>query len=160
MAQKQTLRQFIEVYGIDMNELVSVLLGRRDYLSQEQKTQLAALAPPEAFILPANARRNRDDAPSFGEKFDMLEEVEAQIRLIREMRENVYDDDGNLDVKLAKDTASSATSLLSLLNKLHEEIVNRRRLQEIEDALVESLRDAPEEVRARFFENLESRKKV
>lgn len=141
------LKRHIANYGITTSELVEELVIRSHQITAQDLKRLKNLLPED----PAEKRKNGLNAD-----FNMLEEVRAQVELVQDMRESVYDKNGEItDIKEAKDVATAATQLLTTLNKMMSDIINRDYLKRIADAIVEAVSSLPEENQEKFFKHLE-----
>jgi len=104
-------------------------------------------------ILPASL-----DGQVFDADFSMAEEVTMQLTVLKAVRDKVISHEGKLvsgqTVKDAKDLIQSSASLLQLLQKLRNEIINSDRLKAVEDAVITTLKGKDEEVLLEFMDNL------
>lgn len=137
------LAEYAANYGVDVNELID-FLGTVP-LSQAQGERL------EALFTPAGPKaRASDDA------LDLNAEVQAQLRLIRQMRSNL-ERDGYSDSTALKNTVQATNQLLNLLSRLQDEVTNMARLTKIEDAVVATFETLDESLYTKFMEELEKR---
>lgn len=136
--------------GVNLDELIDFLITRKQFLRPDQIARIRAELPPNV----------ADPPPTrFGSEFDLLEEIQTQINAVQILRDRVIQD-GELaegvTVRDAKEALSAATSLITTLNKVYQDIVNASRLRQIELATVEVVKEFPE-LHDRFFSLLKTR---
>jgi hypothetical protein len=138
--------------GVNLDELIDFLITRKQFLRPEQLQRLQIAFPAPNDPTPPPVTR-------FGSEFDLLEEIQTQINAVQILRDRVIQD-GELaegvSVRDAKEALSAATSLITTLNKVYQEIVNANRLRQVELATVEVIKEFPE-VHAHFFPLLKPR---
>lgn len=100
--------------------------------------------------------------PEYGADFDMIEEVNEQIKAVRALRSSVLDpvtgqvrdDKSSRDVK---EIVSTSATLLTSLMKFHEKIINQDRMRALEQATIEVVKDLSPEAQEKFFTALEEK---
>lgn len=139
--------------GVNLDELIDFLVTRKPFLRPEQihRIQGAFSVPVE---LPSAPQQERLSA-----EFDFLAEVQTQINAVQILRNRVIDNDQLADgvsVRDAKEALSAATSLITTLNKVYQDIVNANRLRQVEMAVIDTVKKFPE-VHKEFLALLKSR---
>ena len=102
------------------------------------------------------------DDPEYGADFDMVEEVNEQIKAVRALRASVMDpetggirqDKSTRDVK---EIVSSSSTLLTWLMKFHEKIIYQDRMRALEQATIEVVKDLDQQAQDKFFSVLEEK---
>lgn len=104
---------------------------------------------------------NRQDTQDFGANFDLAEEITFQLQALTAVRENIFSQDGRIrdgkTIKDAKEFLTSSTSLLQLLQKSRNELINADRMQAMEEAIIETLNEQTDEIKEAFMSKFESR---
>ena len=97
--------------------------------------------------------------PGYGADFDLAEEINSQIKVVRALRAKILGEDGSLNeginAREAKELIASGTTMVSTLMKHHKDIVNQDRLMAVEAATIEAVKTLPPENQEAFFETLE-----
>ena len=134
----------------DLEDSVAFICAHARFLNANQRSRLRAVS------------RETGETPQeiiYGADFQLGEEVEAQIRAVRAIRDHVLDRHGNIKegvmLREAKDVVTSGGQLLSTLMKFHKEVVNMERLRRLEQAVVAVLREEDEELAARVLKLME-----
>lgn len=87
--------------------------------------------------------------------FSMADELQAQIRAVRAIRNKIMSDKGvlsdDISTREAKEVVSSGSTLLGTLMKYHEKVVNMERMRMLESSVIEALAEVDEEVRDRVL---------
>ena len=107
----------------------------------------------------ASAGRGTED-PEYGADFDLVQEMNDQIRVVRALRNKVIDPEtgaikGDHSARDAKELIGSSNTMLASLMKFHDKIVNQDRVRAIEHATIEVVKTLPKESQEKFFEALE-----
>lgn len=141
----EDFQEFVAQNGVSMASVIDYFITCQAFLTPGDQARLL-----EAI----GGGRVEDDGT-----FDLLAEVEAQLKLARLIRSTVLskDDENRIvgTVRDAKDALSACTTLLSILHKLYEEIYNQNRMRAIEQATEKALKDVSEDVHQAFLENLQ-----
>ncbi len=107
-------------------------------------------------VLPA-----QEDSQEFGADFDMSQELTNQLQALQAVRNKIFSSDGRLaegqTIKEAKDFMSSSATLLQLLQKSKSEFINIERLQAIEEATIDTIKELGEDKTKLFLNNLKDR---
>jgi len=107
-------------------------------------------------VLPA-----QESAQEFGADFDMSAELSNQLNALQAVRNKIFSVDGRLadgqTIKDAKDFMSSSSALLQLLHKSKAELINIERLQAVEEATIETIKELGEDKTKLFLKNLHER---
>lgn len=91
--------------------------------------------------------------PATFEEFDMLDEVQEQMQMVRDLRKTIMASDSN--TRDVKDLITSSTQLFTMLTKMKSEINNQDKLSKIEEATVTAVKSLPLEAQGLFFDTLE-----
>ena len=91
--------------------------------------------------------------PATFEEFDMLDEVQEQMQMVRDLRKTIMASDSN--TRDVKDLITSSTQLFTMLTKMKSEINNQDKLSKIEEATVTVVKSLPLEAQGLFFDTLE-----
>jgi len=95
----------------------------------------------------------------YGAEFDIKEEINAQITLVRTMRRSVLNQNGGLKLDATtrdiKEVIAAGTTLTNLLMKSHEAILNADRQRAMEAALKAAVETLDTDTQAIFFGTLE-----
>lgn len=130
--------------GVDMNALVEFLVSRRKYL-------------PAAMVQRLRAEFASEDPFSIME-IDLLAEVKQQLDVVRTLREAVVDGKRIIGApKDVREALTASTSLLSLISKMYEDVVNMSRMRAVEMAVVDTLRETDEALVPVFMDKLKAR---
>lgn len=108
---------------------------------------------------------NQKDTQEFDASFDLSQEINGQLNALQSIRNQIFSSDGRIrdgqTVKDAKDFMASSSQLLQMLQKSRAELINTERLQAVEEATIETLRELgemiDEDLIKRFLEALESK---
>lgn len=96
---------------------------------------------------------------NYGADFDIREEINSQIGLVRMMRRNITTETGRLKTDTAtrdiKEVIAAGTTLTTLLMKSHEQILNADRQRAIERAMNDAVKTLDKEAQDVFFNKLE-----
>ena len=137
--------------SVDFSVEVSFIASSPDSLTDEQV----------AILWTALQERVDGDDVEYGADFDLGQEVEAQIGLVRAMRRSVITESGQVLPGVAsrelKEVVSASTTLLSTLSKSHEKIMSFDRMRAIEHAAADAVRTLPHEQQQLFFQTLEEK---
>ncbi len=141
----------------DLEEMVTHLCQHAQYLSQMQKDRLRsslAIHEPEVHTL-AIPETNYDAT------FDLGDEVEQQIKAVRAIRAQVFDEQGRMRADIssreAKEVISTGSTMLATLMKYHEKIMNMDRLRKLELSVMEALAEESKELQDRVLALLEEK---
>lgn len=96
-----------------------------------------------------------EDGDDFDHDFDLKEEINAQLRMLRTMRSRAERE--NISTRELKETLTASSSLITMLIKEQEKVVNIDRLRTVERAVVEAIKDQPHEVQEAFLSFLEGK---
>ncbi|RLA60687.1 MAG: hypothetical protein DRQ89_12445 [Epsilonproteobacteria bacterium] len=99
---------------------------------------------------------------TYGAEYDMTSEVEGLIQSVRAMRNSVMTEDGRMRTDVTpremKDVVTATSSLMNLLMKSHEKLMDFDRHRALEQATIDILRGmGGEEIVTKFVENMEAR---
>lgn len=107
-------------------------------------------------VLPA-----QESVQGFDANFDMGKEITNQLQALQAVRNKIFSSDGRIKegqtVKDAKDFMASSASLLQLLQKSKSELINLERLQAIEEAVIDALKELGDDATELFLKKLEER---
>jgi Mg2+ and Co2+ transporter CorA len=141
----------------DLEEMVTHLCQHAQYLSQMQKERLRSsmgFNEPEEKTL-AVPETNYDAT------FDLGDEVEQQIKAVRAIRAQVFDENGRMRTDIssreAKEVISTGSTMLATLMKYHEKIMNMDRLRKLELSVMEALAEESQELQERVLALLEEK---
>lgn len=129
----------------EAQDAFEALRDRLQYLNAPDQRELQRLLSTELQL----------DGDDFDHEFDLQEEVNAQLRMLRSLRSRA--DRENLSVRETRDVLSSASTLIQMLIKEQEKVVNIDRLRTIEKAVVEAVQTLPQEQQDIFLKNLEGK---
>lgn len=128
---------------------------------------LPHLSGPQATMLVARVHTLElvpvaDRDVTYGAEYDMTSEVEGLIQSVRAMRGSVMTEDGRMRTDVTpremKDVVTATSSLMNLLMKSHEKLMDFDRQRALEQATIEILREmGGEEIVTKFVENMEAR---
>lgn len=145
------IHAFDEQAGIDLSHHVEAILAAHAELTYEQA---------EALWI-ALSERFADETVEYGADFDLTQEVEAQIRAVRAMRESVITKEGKVKSGVGardlKEVVTASNTLLQTLMKTHEKVLNYDRQRALEEATVAAVETLGDEEKTRFFTVLEAR---
>lgn len=100
------------------------------------------------------------DEVEYGADFDIKDEINSQIQMVRAMRRSVLAEDGKIKMDVAtrdlKEVMAAGTTLTNLLMKSHEQILNADRQRAMETALKSAVSTLDKDAQAQFFDTLES----
>lgn len=153
------LKDTLQMQGASLTDLVQYLEEHKAYLSSDHKQKLSDLACVDgigfAGIQPVVTMQ--------AGTLDLREQVHTLWSAVMIILNSEIDFSTgvlkNPDTRNASDALSKATSLASLLSKLYEDVVTQSRMQQIEHAVVETVRAHPgmeETFLALLNKNLES----
>lgn len=127
-------------------DLANFLIERKRFLPKDIKDSLRF-----AFGNPEDIGGSED--------FDLHGEVVAQLKAVKALRQSVISDAGVIvgGARDTKEALSSTTSLLTLLNKIQNDIYNQNRIRAVQKATIEILKELDPELQARFITLLEKR---
>lgn len=131
---------------VNPKDLADFLIERKRFLTSDVKESLRF------------AFGNPDDIAG-AEDFDLHGEVVAQLKAVKALRQSVISDAGTLSgsTRDAKEALSSTTSLLTLLNKIQNDIYNQNRIRSIQKATIDVLKELDPALQTRFISLLETR---
>lgn len=96
----------------------------------------------------------------YGDDFDVAEVINDQLKVVSAIKEKVIGSDGRIkdDVshRDARELLTSINTVIPQLVKHKESVINMRRLQAIESAVIATTRELGEEVRTKFLKTLET----
>lgn len=99
-----------------------------------------------------------EDDLEYGAKFNMLQEINQQMNIIKGLRKEVFTASGRLktgvDLKDAKYVLQANDGMLKTMMAQHEKLVNMERFQKIETAVHKALDKLPAAEREVFLEEL------
>lgn len=135
-----TLTDYVSRYGISLNDLVDLLFTYRDRLSPDQLQKLASLSPNAGFArvsVPSEPMDPKNMVQKLMTATDILlnEHIDFVSNTSRE---------GVVGSKTAMDVISKATPLANLLHKTYEGMNKASTLRQIEEAMVEAVKQFPE----------------
>lgn len=100
------------------------------------------------------------DEVGYGADFDIKDEINSQIQMVRAMRRSVLGEDGKIKTDVAtrdlKEVMAAGTTLTNLLMKSHEQILNADRQRAMETALKKAVETLDKPAQDRFFDTLET----
>lgn len=96
-----------------------------------------------------------EDGDDFDHDFDLKEEINAQLRMLRTMRSRAERE--NISTRELKETLTASSSLITMLIKEQEKVVNIDRLRTVERAVVEAIKEQSHEVQEAFLSFLEGK---
>jgi hypothetical protein len=143
-----TLEQYIDTYGLDMDELALCLLRRIGHLDDIRRQELVRALVPEA---KSAAQENM---------LNLVEEASQNLRAAKALRESVVD--GGQIVGSVQDVQRAllaADRCLETSSKRFQDVYNVTSQLAIETAVKETMEEMPEEVYQRFIDRLESKLK-
>jgi hypothetical protein len=99
---------------------------------------------------------------TYGAEYDMTSEVEGLIQSVRAMRSSVMTEDGRMRTDVTpremKDVVTATSSLMNLLMKSHEKLMDFDRQRALEQATIDTIREmGGEEIVSQFVENMAAR---
>lgn len=116
--------------SLSIKQCVDFLLENRKYIEPGQLDALRSLC---------NLPIGTSDA------VDMRDEVEQQLLLVKGMRERMLErnrsEPNKFDTREFKDLVASSTTLLSMLTKMHDQILNQSRVKALSAALHAAIKD-------------------
>lgn len=116
---------------------------------------------PNIFAKASNLTDSASDDPGYGADFNLSDEVNSQIRVVRSLRNMIMDQETGAikeghSARDAKELISSSNTMLASLMKFHDKIINQDRIRAVEQATIEAVKDLPQESQDRFFDRLEA----
>lgn len=123
----------------------NALKTRLQYLSSPDQQELKHLLIAEL----------DEDVEDFDHEFDLKEEINGQLRMLRTMRSRAERE--TLSTREMKETLTAASSLISMLIKEQEKVLNIDRLRTIERAVVEAVKTLPTDAQEAFLTFLEDK---
>ena len=134
----------------NLNTEVEMIAVNHHLLSQPQVNLLLKIMDP--YI-------ERDEV-EYGADFDIKDEINSQIQLVRAMRRSVLNDGGGIKVDITtrdlKEVMAAGTTLTNLLMKSHEQILSADRQRAMEAALKKAVETLDKDTQAIFFDTLEA----
>ena len=118
---------------------------QKKYDEDESQAYVSEKAAPRAF-------KNLSE-------IDLDKELTDQIAEATSLRDWVLQNVGAFQVNHVTDTLKTVNSLIANAVKMKEQVQNMARMKAFEDAVVETMKEAPAEVKAKFFENLQEKLK-
>ncbi len=156
---------FEEALNTDLIVSVSTVSEAADarLLSQPQIEMLfesLRAAYPATFSTPGSNLGTASPDPGYGADFDLAEEVNAQIRVVRSLRNMIVDPETGAireghSARDAKELIGSGNTMLASLMKFHDKIINQDRVRAMEQATIEAVKDLPQPAQDKFFNKLE-----
>lgn len=138
----------------DLTGAVELLVQHANYVTQELWSRLQGIGRQ------FNDGKVEVDT-SYGADFSMANELAAQIRAVRAMRDRIMRIDGTLSADIstreAKEVVGSMTSMMNTLMKHHQKVVNMERLRMLESSVVEVLGEVDEEVKEMVLVKMEEK---
>ena len=142
------LEDYIDRYGIDMDELALCLLRRIEHLDDVRKQELVRVLVPEA---KSAVQENM---------LDLVEEAAQNLRAAKALRESVVDSGQILGtVQDVQRALLAADRCLETSSKRFQDVYNVTSQLAIETAVKETMEEMPEDIYQKFIERLESRLK-
>jgi len=134
-----------------IKEVVEYLEKHFKYAEHEERVKLAALLNVSYTApLVLNPEDFRIDST-----VDILEEVKAQMQMVRMMRTQILNQGINASAKELQSLVATSTSLFGMLTKYSVDIINQDRIKAIEAAVLEVVKDWAKEAQDKFFAKLE-----
>ena len=134
-------KQAFHVISQDMEDCISDIRIHAELLTPQQVSDLSEC------INHANGHRGLD-----------VSEVDKQYQLFLEMQKQVIDPRGNMldgvSIKDIGSVISAMSSLISLFLKAQKDLDIIRDQADLKDAVLQAVKDAPDDVRERFFTRL------
>ena len=100
-----------------------------------------------------------DEEIDYGAGFDIKEEINSQIRLVRTVRKSVLNENGGIKNEATtrdlKEVIAAGTTLTNMLMKSHETILNADRQRAMEAALKAAIETLDTDTQGIFFGTLE-----
>jgi len=126
----------VSALGLAFDTVVQAI--KRDAIPEYELVKILDVLPIQA------------DTQEFDSEFDLSQELTNQLKALQSIRDRIFSSDGRIkegsSVKEAKDFMSSSGSLLQMLQKSRSELINIDRMQAIEEATIDTMRELGEDV--------------
>jgi len=103
----------------------------------------------------------QQESQNFDANFDLSHEISTQLVALKSIRNKIFASDGQIKegqtVRDAKDFMASSSQLLQMLQKSRAELINTERLQAIEEATIECIKELDEDAVKDFLANLKEK---
>ena len=136
-----------QVESESLEHEVMTIIEKHEWLTPEQVNALAEVISVYG-----------GNEVAYGADFDIKNEINDQIKMVRAMRKDVLGADGNVrggkSLRELKEVISASTTLTQLIMKSHETILNHDRQRAMETAMHEALKTLPKEAQDIFFDTL------
>jgi len=130
----------VSALGLAFNTVVDAI--KRDAIPNYELVKILDVLPVQ------------ESTQEFDAEFDLAEEISGQLRTLKTIKNSIFSTDGRIkegsSVKEAKDFMASSSQLLQMLQKAKAELINIDRMQAIEEATIETLRDLDENIIEEF----------
>ncbi len=144
------LTSFFDTGGADVTELddaVALILNNATALTKDQISDLLTIL-----------REHGTQQVTLDASFDIRQEIEQQIMLVRAMRQNVLTEGGRIKTDIpareVKEVVSSSNTMIASLMKYMEQIVSMGRLMQVEKAVISTLEDIDPAIKEQFLKKL------